>query len=1452
MRRTTSRCRLVTALALAAVGFAVSRTTGKRLVATTYTAEDVVEMVGAGGGGPPVPDTLWTGWTWELTGLWSAEPVPVGDVDGDGVDDLAWHHGGGQPLTALQLHLGAPGGPLLVPGQTLEVTAARYVGLGDVNGDGFHDVAAVQHPASGMPLATLYLGGPSGLSMVGLEVPAPAGVAAEALVTPAGDTNGDGYDDFVVSVPHEDAVVDYPGAAWLYLGSATPEALAPAVQWSGGAGQTGFGALVTAGDANGDRLSDVWISASSAGSGRGADDLWAWFPGGTGDPVVAPAALVDASLARPNAGLGGADLNGDGFDDLLLAAGSGRSRVSVLVVGGAAGPEVTPVAAPAMDGTSLWARAEALGDATGDGVDDVLLTGVAGEPGSYLVCVLNGGIGGQPATLGDCFNARLRGEFARVVGDVNGDGALDVAVGGSSLHLELGEAAVPCTLGPVPGSAFARDNDTSQDPDAFNNPPGETPPLRAASFRVRAVGDLDADGFDDVAVVAGDVWVYRGGPDGLSAVPDLVIPANLLGSASVGAGDMAGADLDGDGFDDLVISTPTFAVEVSYPLVEAPDQPVSYPRGAVFVFRGGPAGVAAVPDAVWVGVDLDSGFGSGLTSPGDVTGDGVDDLLVTAPGWLSEHNQGEVEAPRIELWAGGAALPTGPIASFPIEASFGADLPVGDFDGDGRGEALLLDHDAGSDQTTLSALRSGPGGATLVPLATLPGQGAVVAGDLDGDGVDDLWSDDVALFGARGFVPEPLDLSVSGVSKVHVLGDVDGDGRDDLFVTAALAVRPPFRMPTHLVQLDAGAGLAVVWVAPPWVVEVARDQPGAGCDGCAPTYRSFTPMLDRLGDVNGDGFNDIAVIGTSLVAPGRLDQPRTVWLWYGSPAGLVPVPGQQPPALSVEALSAQEGVPIAWTAQASDPDGEVVAVVWTLPGGQERRGLDLTHTFADSGPQQVHVEDRDDDGLVFAVSATVAVANLAPTIAGSPGPATEGLPWSFAPELTDPGDDPITVSIVQGPTGAGWVDGALVWTPADGLGGTTATFELRVEDRDGGVAMATWAVEVWVRDLDADGLPDGWEVAYGLDDGDPDDVGSDLDGDGRDALTEWTAGTDPTTWEGPPVPEPVVTGLPLGDPAELRWTLAPHPLGAAMTVEAEVVRVADGSERAHADGLAGEVWSAGPLPENELVSWSLRAYDGTTSSAWSTPVVQQVDALAEPPTAPVLVGPVGGVDGAVQPTLQWTPGVDPEGGPLTHEVELEAEGGSAYGRLTEDGPLLSWAPEVSLVEDAVLTWRVRALDVSGLGSTWSETAFVHSTVNTAPSAVVPASPVDGETRVDPAGPLRVVGAMDPEGQPMAVRWVLTAGEEELDGLTEVVDGGSTLQLADPLSEQVVWTARAAAEDAGGVVGPWTAWSFRTAGPDLPSEAPEQPTASGSCGCGTGGGSGLCGLVLVGLVLRRRR
>lgn len=109
-------------------------------------------------------------------------------------------------------------------------------GVGDVNGNGFYDVA-VGAPGwangqAGEGGVFVYFGTPAGITAAGMLAIQPniVGVQLGYDVNEAGDVNGDGYADIVIGMPYLTNVEANEGRIW-YSWRALPQASAPTHKW---------------------------------------------------------------------------------------------------------------------------------------------------------------------------------------------------------------------------------------------------------------------------------------------------------------------------------------------------------------------------------------------------------------------------------------------------------------------------------------------------------------------------------------------------------------------------------------------------------------------------------------------------------------------------------------------------------------------------------------------------------------------------------------------------------------------------------------------------------------------------------------------------------------------------------------------------------------------------------------------------------------------------------------------------------------------------------------------------------------------------------------------------------------------------------------------------------------------------------------------------------------------
>jgi len=407
-----------------------------------------------------------------------------------------------------------------------------------------------------------------------------AGDQAGFSVASAGDVNGDGVDDVIVGAPGaEVGTASDAGAAYLFYGpvSGTLDLSTADAVFTGTTLSDDAGWAVGGGDLNGDGWSDVVLSAQDRDDGGlNAGAVYVFY-----GPVYGSnaAATADVTIVGENDGdqLGfridaAVDLDLDGIDDLVVSApdqeGGGALAGCTYVFYGPLAGTVDASAADARiygpaAGDTAGHGLDVGTDLSGDGYPDLLLGGDendSGGPNSGAAWVVYGPPTGDLVLT--TYDARLAGEDpqdfagnAVATGDVNGDGIGDALVsapfdddGGSNA------GAVYVVYGPLSGSIDLSAWDAKLTGDVAGLGLGTS---------VAAI-DLNGDGVDDVVVAAdsddaggtdaGAAWVFYGPVSGARSVAtaDLELVGEDAGDGTGGAA--AGAlDMDGDGFDDLVL-----------------------------------------------------------------------------------------------------------------------------------------------------------------------------------------------------------------------------------------------------------------------------------------------------------------------------------------------------------------------------------------------------------------------------------------------------------------------------------------------------------------------------------------------------------------------------------------------------------------------------------------------------------------------------------------------------------------------------------------------------------------------------------------------------------------------------------------------------------------------------------------------------------------------------------
>lgn len=431
-----------------------------------------------------------------------------GDVNGDGVSELLLgipEHGG---LGRVGVYQGGPDvlSPPSTPAwsQQPDIANARMGSsvdqAGDVNGDGFADVIV---GVPGLDEVRVYLGSANGL--LNTYWSATASSSGEDFgysVSSAGDVNGDGYSDVIVGAYAYDG---FRGRAYVYLGSAT--GLAVGYHWrvTGAqvAGRFG-GSVSSAGDVNGDGYSDIVVGAYLE-NGMGA--AYGYYGSATGLSTTASWNIAGTQLSEDYGSVvtGGADVDADGYDDVLVGAqrhdhaGLGQCGAVYLFRGSAAGLLTTPswVRYGDAHGAEFGYDISSAGDVNGDGFSDVVIgayqysNGEASEGRSYVYQGSLAGLGATPVwTVESDFPGSYWGSSAASAGDVNGDGYGDVVVGGYRYAQGfLGEGRASVYHGSATGLSTVP---------AWTALGGAT--NRNLGYSLAGAGDVNGDGFGDVIV----------------------------------------------------------------------------------------------------------------------------------------------------------------------------------------------------------------------------------------------------------------------------------------------------------------------------------------------------------------------------------------------------------------------------------------------------------------------------------------------------------------------------------------------------------------------------------------------------------------------------------------------------------------------------------------------------------------------------------------------------------------------------------------------------------------------------------------------------------------------------------------------------------------------------------------------------------------------------------------
>ncbi len=667
------------------------------------------------------------------------------DLNGDGKLDLVVANMSSDTVSVL-LNTTAPGAATLSFATKEDFATSldpMTVTVGDLNGDGKLDLAVANFQSDTVSVL---------LNTTAPAAATPSFAAKQDFATPSfpspvtmGDLNGDGKLDLVVggsdNVPHTSGLVS------VLLNTTAPGAATPSFATREDF-PTGFGPRsITVGDLNGDGKLD--LAVANVDSANVSVLLNTTAPGAA---TPSFAAKEDFAPGTHPISVTVGDLNGDGKLDLVVA-NAGSANVSVLLNTTAPGAATPSFAAKQDFASGTAPDFVTVGDLNGDGkLDLVVANGL-----STVSVLLN-----TTAQCGAAPGFTPKEDFATgstpssgTVGDLNGDGKLDLAV--ANFNSDNVSVLLNTTAPGAVTPSFAAKEDFATG----------TSPISVT------LGDLNRDGKLDLVVA-------NQGPDNVSVLLNTTAPGAATPSFAAkedfatgfGPQSVTVGELNGDSNLDLVVA--------------------NYGSHTVSVLLNTTAPGAATPSFA-AKEDFATGSNPSSVTGADLNGDGKLDLMVA--------NQGShTVSVLLNTTAPGAAAPSFAAKEDFATGFFPQSVTVGELNGDGKLDLVVANYN--SDTVSVLLNTTAPGAATpsfaaKEDFATGSNPSSVTVGDLNGDGKLDLvvansGSDNVSVLlnttapGAATPSFAAKEDFATGVGPFSItVGELNGDGKLDLVVANA-------------------------------------------------------------------------------------------------------------------------------------------------------------------------------------------------------------------------------------------------------------------------------------------------------------------------------------------------------------------------------------------------------------------------------------------------------------------------------------------------------------------------------------------------------------------------------------------------------------------------------------------------------------------------------------------
>lgn len=667
-----------------------------------------------------------------------------------------------------------------------------------------------------------------------------------------GDFNGDSFDDFIVASPK---MTQNSGICDIYYGGENYDTI-PDLTLVSPYLNAEFGSSVAAvGDVNNDGFDDILIGAPAYASSKGAAFLYL----GDNEPNEQPHLTYYG--ANPEDYFGSCvasidDVNADGIKDFAIGAyGHLTNRGIVYCFKGKTNLSTTPDLVVVGESVNSYFGYEisSAGDFNNDSYNDIVIaaTNYNGTGKLYFY----GGFANFPdGIIKKSIIGELNSNFGfsiDVLEDIDNNGFNEIAVSSVDFNNSTGKVTIY--------ESISDWNDTPNETTITNN-------IENSFFGHKIISeDINSDGFTDLLIssignenISGKVEVYYGGAD-FDTYSDLTIEGeethDLFGFSMSCKG-----DLNNDNINDLIIGSKRFNDN----------------RGKIYIFHGSENFDNQFHFSI-IGQNTNNLFGVSCDNIGDFNGDGIDDIAIGADGFNNYRG-------RVYIYFGG--IETDMEADLILSGveeyeHFGYNLAgVGDINNDGFDDLLIGSYgkNNGEGEAYIFLGSENPDNEVdliLSPETTLENFATTLsaAGDYNNDGFADF------VIGAYGFpngnnngraylyfggeeLDNEADMYFDGVSEntklaycVSSAGDVNNDGISDLLIGRSS---------------DSGKGNAYIYFGAETPDNVYDVYFNGEIDG-----DKFGRFVSDLGDINNDGFDDVAVVAPEFGNKGK------VFIYFG-------------------------------------------------------------------------------------------------------------------------------------------------------------------------------------------------------------------------------------------------------------------------------------------------------------------------------------------------------------------------------------------------------------------------------------------------------------------------------------------------------------------------------------------------------------------------------------------